>query len=147
MFGDRKPFPFLQTDFDESLGEFSPDGKWVAYVSNESGRQEIYAVAFPTPGGRFQISASGGSNPKWRSDGKELFYLDSSNRLVAVPINARADSLEIGAPQTLFQTRVWSRGYFLSSATDGKRFLIVENPQITASNLTLVLNWDSALEK
>ncbi|MGH9670696.1 MAG: protein kinase domain-containing protein [Terriglobales bacterium] len=147
MFGDRKPFAFLRTEFNEHLGEFSPDGKWVAYVSNESGREEVYTVAFPTPGGRFQISASGGSNPKWRADGKELFYLDSSNKLVAVPITPRGDSLEIGAPQSLFQTRVWSRGYFLSSAADGKRFLIVENPQINASNLTLVVNWDAGLEK
>jgi len=147
MFGDRKPFPFLQTEFNEQLGEFSPDGKWVAYVSNESGREEIYAVSFPTPGGRFQISAGGGNNPKWRADGKELFYLDASNKVVAVPIAARGDSLEIGAPQSLFQTRVWARGYFLSSAADGKRFLIVENPQLNASHLTLVLNWDAALEK
>jgi Tol biopolymer transport system component/predicted Ser/Thr protein kinase len=147
MFGDHKPFPFLQTQFDERLAEFSPDTKWVAYVSNESGREEVYAVSFPTPGGRFQVSAEGGSNPKWRADGKELFYLDASNRVVAVPVTARGDSLEIGAPQTLFQTHVWSRGYFLSSASDGKRFLIVENPQINASSLTLVLNWDAALEK
>lgn len=104
-------------------------------------------MSFPTPGGRFQISAGGGSNPKWRADGKELFYLDASNRVVAVPITARGDSLEIGAPQSLFQTRVWARGYFLSSAADGKRFLIVENPQLNASHLTLVLNWDTALEK
>jgi Tol biopolymer transport system component len=147
MFGDRKPFPFLETEFNEHLGEFSPDGKWVTYVSNESGREEVYAVAFPKPGGRFQISGNGGSNPKWRADGKELFYLDSGNKLVAVPIAPHGDSLEIGAPQSLFQTRVWSRGYFLSSASDGKRFLIVENPELNASNLNLVLNWDAALEK
>jgi len=147
MFGDHKPFPLLETDFNERLGEFSPDGKWVAYVSNESGREEIYAVAFPTPGGHFQVSINGGSNPKWRVDGKELFYLDSGNKLVAVPIAASGDSLEIGAPQSLFQTRVWSRGYFLSSAADGKRFLIVENPQLNSSHLTLVVNWDAALEK
>jgi Tol biopolymer transport system component/predicted Ser/Thr protein kinase len=145
--GDHKPFAFLETEFNESLGEFSPDSKWVAYVSDESGRDEIYAASFPTPGGRFQISANGGSNPKWRSDGKELFYLDSTNKLVAVSIAAKGDSLEIGAPQTLFQTRVWARGYFLSSAGDGKRFLIVENPQLNSSNLTLVMNWDAALEK
>jgi hypothetical protein len=147
MSGDHKAFPFLQTEFDEHLGEFSPDSKWVAYASNESGREEIYAVSFPTPGGRFQISAGGGTNPKWRADGKELFYLDAANRVVAVPITAHGDSLEIGAPQVLFQTHVWSRGYFLSSAADGKHFLIVENPQINASHVTLVLDWDSAPEK
>ncbi len=147
MFGERKPFPFLQTEFDEHLGEFSPDGKWVAYVSNESGREEVYAVTFPTPGGRFQISAGGGSNPKWRADGKELLYLDAANKVVAVPITPRGDSLEIGTAQPLFQTRVGAREYSLASAADGKRFLVVENPQVTASSLTLVLNWDAGLEK
>jgi Tol biopolymer transport system component len=147
MTGERKPFPFLDTEFNEHLGVFSPDGKWIAYVSNESGREEIYAVAFPKPGGRFQVSANGGSNPKWRADGKELFYLDSGNKLVAVPIATRGDSLEIGAPQSLFQTSVFSRGYSLSAATDGKRFLLVEAPQASVSNLTLVLNWDAGLEK
>jgi len=147
MTGERKPFPFLETEFNESLGEFSPDGRWVAYVSNESGREEVYAVTFPTPGGRFQISASGGSNPKWRSDGKELFYLDASNKVVAVPIEQRVDSLEIGTAQSLFQTRLGAREYSLAYAADGKRFLVVENPQVTASSLTLVVNWDAGLEK
>jgi Tol biopolymer transport system component len=147
MFGERKPFAFLETQFDERLGEFTPDGKWVAYVSNESGREEVYAVAFPTPGGRFQISAGGGSNPKWRADGKELFYLDSANKLMAVPVAARGDSLEIGTAQPLFQPRIGAREYSLVSVGDGKRFLVVENPQVTASSLTLVVNWDAAVKK
>ncbi|HSA92804.1 MAG TPA: hypothetical protein VLE48_07320, partial [Terriglobales bacterium] len=147
MFGERKPFPFLETQFDEHIGEFSPDGKWVAYVSNESGREEVYAVAFPKPGGRFQISVRGGNNPKWRADGRELLYLDANSKLMAVPIAARGDSLEIGTAQPLFQPRIGAREYSLVSVGDGKRFLVIENPQITASSLTLVLNWDSALKK
>src|SRR5262249_38940792 len=75
LFGDRKPFPFLQTPFAESGGRFSPDGKWVAYQSNESGRSEVYVQPFPGPGAKFQISTDGGANPLWRRDGKELFFL------------------------------------------------------------------------
>ena len=119
----------------------------MAYVSNESGREEVYAVAFPTPGGRFQISAGGGSNPKWRADGKELFYLDADNKLMAVSVAARGDSLEIGTAQPLFQPRIGAREYSLVSVGDGKRFLVVENPQVTASSLTLVVDWDAAVKK
>ncbi len=72
QFGDRKPFPYLQTQFDEQDGRFSPDGKWVAYVSNESGRDEIYVQSFPLSGAKFQISTGGGSEPQWRKDGTEL---------------------------------------------------------------------------
>jgi Tol biopolymer transport system component len=147
MFGDKKPFPLVASPFNEQLGEFSPDGKWVAYVSNESGRDEVYLITFPTPGGRFQVSVNGGSSPKWRRDGKELYYLDAVNKLIAVPINEHGESVEIGAPHPLFDTRIVSRGYMLSPTADGKRFLMVEPPEVSTSSLTMVLDWDTALGK
>ena len=86
MTGERKPFPVLQTRFDEIQGEFSPDGRWLAYASNESGRYEIYVQTFPVTGGKWQISVAGGLQPRWRRDGQELFYVAPDNRLMAAPI-------------------------------------------------------------
>ena len=102
--GERKPFPVVQTPFDEAAGQLSPDGRWVAYQSNESGSVEIYVRPFPGPGGQWQVSTAGGSQPRWRSDGKELFYVAPDARLMAVPIAVGADSqtLESGAPVPLF---------------------------------------------
>jgi Tol biopolymer transport system component len=80
---DRLPIPYLKSKFGVSHGQFSPDGKWVAYASNESGRWEVYVSSFPTPGGNWKISSSGGSEPRWRQDGKELFYLASDGKLMA----------------------------------------------------------------
>jgi Tol biopolymer transport system component len=73
LFGDQKPTPFIQTEFNESQGRFSPDGRWVAYISNESGPFQIYVQSFPSSGGKWQVSTNGGAQPQWRRDGKELF--------------------------------------------------------------------------
>jgi eukaryotic-like serine/threonine-protein kinase len=147
MFGDHKPFPLIATDFDDNLGQFSPDGKWVAYVSNESGKSEIYAVAFPTPAARFQISTRGGDNPQWRRDGKELFYTDPDNRLMAVDIAAHGESLEVGTPHSLFAPRLQAVNPPCAVLADGKRFLVNEQPPQSASYLTVMFNWDADLKK
>jgi len=96
--GDRKPFPVVQTNYDESWAQFSPDGKWIAYASNESGEYQIYVQPFSGPfsgqgmvGGKRQISVNGGAYVQWRRDGKELFYLAPDNRLMAVPIRLVPD--------------------------------------------------------
>ncbi len=108
--GDRKPFPVVQTPFDETAGQFSPDGRWVAYQSNESRTVQIYVRPFPGSGGPWQVSTAGGSQPRWRPDGKELFYVAPDARLMAVPIAVGADpqTLEQGAPVPLFRTRLAS---------------------------------------
>ncbi|MBI2833800.1 MAG: serine/threonine-protein kinase, partial [Acidobacteria bacterium] len=97
LFGDRKPYPFLKTEFDESQARFSPDGRWMAYVSNESGRLEVYVRPFPGPGTKWQISPNGGSQPQWRRDGKELFYIAADHRLMAVAVKSGA-MFEAAAP-------------------------------------------------
>ena len=95
--GDKKPFPFLKTPFDERDGQFSPDGKWIAYQSNESGRFEIYVQPFPGPGGKFQISADGGAQPRWNKNGKEIFYVSLDSKMMAVPVKLSPDGqLETG---------------------------------------------------
>src|SRR6202011_5468741 len=84
--GPRKLTPFAQTPFDETQGRFSPDGRWVAYVSNESGRNQVYAQTFPSTGAKYQISTMGGAVPQWKRDGKEIYYLAADGKLMAVPI-------------------------------------------------------------
>lgn len=103
LFGDRKPFPFLQRNFDERQAQISPDGRWIAYSSNESGRAEVYVQSFPKPGSKVEISTSGGSEPRWRRDGKELFFL-AGTKLMAVEVRSDMPILEAGVPKVLFET-------------------------------------------
>ena len=148
MFGDRKPHSLISTEFNNTYSEFSPDGHWVAYDSNESGKDEIYAVAFPNATARFQISTAGGANVQWRADGKELYYTDPDNKIMAVDINSRGDSLQVGTPHVLWQPRlqpVVTPPY--AASADGKRFLVNELPLQSTSHMTVVLNWNAELKK
>ena len=108
--GRGEPFPFLNTSFAEVWGQFSPDGRWIAYQSNESGLWEIYVRPFPGPGGQWLISTTGGVYPRWASDGKELYYIDPTGRLMAVTIGVKSDALEVGKPIALFQTHILGGG-------------------------------------
>jgi len=150
--GDRKPYPFLQTEFNETHSQFSPDGRFVAYVSDESGRAEVYVQSFPASGGKWQISTSGGDQPQWRRDGKEIFYLAADKTLMAVPIESR-DSFELGSPVALFTTRVLStsltgdRNHYVVAA-DGQRFLIISPvDQGNKQPITFVANWSAGLRR
>src|SRR5262249_4102609 len=106
--GDRKPFPFLKTPFEDVEGQFSQDGKWVAFQSNESGRYEIYLQPFPGPGGKFQISTGGGAQPRWNKNGKEIFYvsLDGKMMTTSVKLSPDGQSVEAGSPAILFPVRI-----------------------------------------
>ena len=97
MKGDHTPFPVAQTNFNEEHGQFSPDGAWVAYQSDESGRDEIYLQPFPGPGGKLLISIAGGVQVRWREDGRELFYLALDGRLMAVPLQLGSHGQPPGA--------------------------------------------------
>ena len=152
LFGDRKPYPFLDSNFNETHGQFSPDGRWVAYVSDESGRAEVYVQSFPVSGGKWQVSAAGGDQPQWRGDGRELFYMAPDKKLMAVPVTPGA-SFEAGAPVALFATRVpWTsltddRNSYLPSA-DGRRFFVINLVEEgNTQPITLVLNWANALKQ
>jgi Tol biopolymer transport system component/preprotein translocase subunit SecG len=151
--GERKPYPFLQTEFNETHAQFSPDGRFVAYVSDEAGRAEVYVQSFPASGGKWQISTGGGDEPQWRRDGRELFYVAPDKTLMAVPITAAGDSFDPGSPLVLFLTRIPSgnltgdRNHFVVAA-DGQRFLI--NNLINEGNtqpIALVLNWAAELKR
>ena len=153
LFGDRKPKPFLQSEFDESQGQFSPDGRWVAYASNESGQPEVYVQPFPGPGPKIQISTAGGVQPKWRRDGKGLFYrVDGTGKLMTVEVKADGQ-FQAGVPQLLsVETTVTTHGmqtgdHYAVSA-DGKRvFRIKASQESAAAPITVVLNWTAGLKK
>ena len=147
-FGDHKPIPFLASSFNEAQGRFSPDGRWMAYASDESGKNEVYVQAFPGPGGKWQISTQGGSEPFWRADGKELLYLTPDFKLMSVEITPGA-TFAAGVPRELFQMRAepngWTR-YTLSR--DGQRILVVAPEQNTAPTaVTVVLNWNAEVKR
>ena len=143
--GDRKPFPYLQTQFDEQEGRFSPDGHWVAYVSDETGSDEIYVQAFPLSGGKWRISSGGGSEPEWRKDGLELFYVAADQNLMAVSIKL-GSTVDAGKAKSLFPVpvRAFRRSYAVSG--DGQRFLTIR-PAGETHPITVVLNWQAGLHK
>jgi len=145
LFGDHKPFPLLQTG--ESEGRFSPNGRWMAYCSAESGKQEVYIQSFPVSGAKWLISTNGGSNPRWRRDGKELFYLASDQKLMAVAVNGES-AFQPGVPKALFQTRQVVCRYHYAVTADGQHFL-VNTPLEEASTapITVVLNWTGELKR
>jgi len=148
--GDRKPTPFMTTQFSEIFGRFSPDGRWIAYSSNESSITEIYVAPFPGPGGKRQVSTAGGTLPRWRRDGTEIFYLAPDNKLMAAAVNGRGSSFEVGVVKPLIDTRTTAAGarYPYDVTADGQRFLIISLPgQAAAAPITVVLNWTAGLKK
>jgi len=143
---DRKPFAIAQTQADEEDGQFSPDVKWVAYQSNESGRMEVYLRPLGGPGDRIQVSVAGGAQARWRSDGKELYYVALDGRMMAVPIAAGASGIEAGSPSPLFASHVGDplqtnmrRAYVVSA--DGQRFLVDTLLETDVAPITVLLNW------
>jgi eukaryotic-like serine/threonine-protein kinase len=148
MTGEHKPFVFLQTEYQEGDAQFSPDGHWVAYRSNESGRDEIYVTPFPGPAGRWQVSTGGGTRPKWQRKGKEILYLGDDDKIMSAEIRVKGASIEVGAVKPLFQTRPHRPGSIFDTTGDGQRFLVnTAVVEQSASPVTLVVNWPAALKK
>jgi Tol biopolymer transport system component len=148
LVGDRTPFPVATTAFREALGAFSPDSRWVAYMSDEAGQPDVYVQPFGRAGGKHRVSANGGRNPHWRADGKELFYLDADGAMTVVSITA-TDKVVVGKPVTLFPVGTLSANQMFSVTKDGQRFLVNARPPNTASTwaMTVVVNWPSTLQK
>jgi eukaryotic-like serine/threonine-protein kinase len=151
--GDRKPRPFIQTKFDEFTAVFSPDGHWVAYASNETGRSEIYVQPFPGPGGRWQVSTEGGIWPVWARDGRELFYpTPNVSKIMSVNVTtwpsftASAPRLIANLPPSLSLPFIY-RSYDVSR--DGQRFLFLKanGPSAAPTELRVILNWDEELKR
>jgi Tol biopolymer transport system component len=147
LFGDRKPFPLTKGDLTETEPAISPDGKWMAYTSPQSGRYEIYVTSFPNVGAKSQVSIAGAYTPQWRSDGKELYFMGQDQRLMAVDVDTHGASIEFGTPHALFQASPSTRQNGPYAASDGKRFLINATAQGGSEPLTLVTNWKELLKK
>ena len=148
---DRKAQPFLRTLFNESVPMFSPDGRWIAYVSNESGRWEVYVQPYPSSGGKWQISTEGGTEPVWNRNGRELFFRNG-DKIMAVDIT-RQPSFAASKPRVLFEGRYvpppgTTPNYDVSP--DGQRFLMVKPNEATESaptQIIVVLNWFEELKR
>jgi Tol biopolymer transport system component len=148
-FGDKTVKPFAQSAYAETGASFSPDGRWLAYASDESGRSEVYVQPFPGPGSKSRVSTAAGGQPRWRRDGRELFYREPAGRFMAVPVTARGGTFEAGTPQPLFEVRANpTPGTQYDVTGDGQRFIVsVPARAEGASPLTLVLNWPALLQR
>lgn len=148
--GDRKPFRLIPSQFGNFLPAFSPDCKWVAYVSIETGQREVYVTHFPDASRRYRVSTQGGTLPRWRGDGGELFYA-LRNSILAVSVDEKPDSISLGTPHTIISAANYAAAApvnFYDVTANGQRFLMTEanSPKGTVP-LTLVTNWDAALKK
>ncbi len=147
--GERKPTPYLATPFDEEMGQFSPDGRWLVFVSDETGQREVYVDAFPGGGHRRQISRGGGTQPRWPHGDNEIFYLAPGRRMMAVSVEARSEELVTREPVELFTASVLhvGTGRFIDAydvSPGGQRFLMkLDVPSTHPSSLVLVSNWTS----
>ncbi len=151
-----KPVPYIQGPYNERQGQFSPDGRWIAYSSDETGSDQIYVQSFPAGAGKFQLSTDGGSQPRWRRDGKEIFYVSATNILTAVNVKT-APTFEIaGTPQTLFPLQIpfgslADENIHYDVAADGKSFLVdslaIDKPGLAPNPITVIVNWTALLKR
>jgi Tol biopolymer transport system component len=145
--GTTKPFPFVQGPFSEVLPTFSPDAHYVTYMSNESGRLEIYVQQFPGPGGKWQVSAAGGIEPHWSADGKTIYFRGLDAKLMAATVEA-GTTFTAGVPQPLFDARFQPgqrRNTYLVTR-DGQKFLILSPVgKERIAPITVVLHWPETL--
>ncbi len=149
MEGERKPQPFLRTPFNESQARFSPDGRWLAYVSNESGRDEVYVQPFPGPGGKWLISTEGGNEPVWNPSGRELFYRNGDKMMVVAVTTTPAFSA--AKPRLLFEGQYETNPMPVPAydvTPDGQRFVMIKGEREAApTQLNVVLNWSDELRR
>jgi Tol biopolymer transport system component len=152
LFGDRRALTIVETGFGLGRPQFSYDLEWIAYMSNETGKFQVSVISFPAKDKKRQISANGGAQPRWRRDGKELFYLSLDGKLMAVELNLGA-GIEFGKAQELFDTQLIVRPEAVQYAVtpNGQRFLLKkrvseENPS-PASAITVIVNWAAKLRR
>jgi len=148
--GDGKPFSYLNASYANAAGQLSPDGRWLAYVSNESGRPEVYVTTFPQAKGKWQVSSTGATTPRWRRDGRELFFCQTDGILMAAEVTAGKDSFAVGSIQRISERRIFQNFYTATYDVfpDGQRFIMAAvKPEAIHAPLTLITNWTSELKK
>jgi hypothetical protein len=151
--GAAKPSPLMETGTDVRQPRVSPDGRWLAYVSNESGEYEVYVQQYPVAAGKWRVSTTGGIQPVWRRDGKEIFFLATDGQLMAASFSGGSGTATIGQPVALFETQLEGGGVLTGGtvhqfdvSTDGSRFLMPSLPTPASSDpITLLINWPSLL--
>ena len=151
MYEERKPFPFQRTPFNETNARFSPNSRWVAFDSDESGRREVYVRRFEGSAEKSRVSTAGGTQPCWRRDGKELFYLAQDSKIMAVSVKT-SDNFQPGLPTPLFKIDL-ARGIYSSVASeydvtaDGQRFLVnMVVAEARSLPFAVVVNWTAGLK-
>ncbi|HSN68931.1 MAG TPA: protein kinase [Thermoanaerobaculia bacterium] len=145
-FESKKKEFYLQSAFADSAPRLSPDGRWLAYQSNESGKPEIMVQTFPSPSGKWQISTAGGSQPNWRADGKELYFMSADEKIMAVDIAAGTDSFEASVPEPLFAIRPKEGGWSYDCSPDGQTFVLNQPlTEVSPAPVTVVINWTEGL--
>jgi len=148
LFGERKLIPYVHTEANERLGKVSPNGKWLAYMSDETKRNEVYVQTFPNPGGKWQVSVNGGGKPVWSRDGKELFFISSDQKMMAVEVKD-SGKFEAGTPRALFNTSLsfTSTSGFFDVSKDGRFLMPIAMEQSANAPMTVVINWQAGLKK
>jgi serine/threonine protein kinase/Tol biopolymer transport system component len=150
IFGDRKPALFVKSEFTKLNAQLSPDGRWMAYQSNESSRADVYVQSFPNPSDKWKVSPAGGVAPRWRGDSKELFYVGPDRKLMSVSIRTSGTKLELSSPVRLFDISPQS-GFPLRNAydvtRDGQRFLVTSPVESADTPITVVVNWAAGIKK
>ena len=147
--GDRRPITYLRAPRVRN-GRLSPDGRWMTYESDESGTTEVYVRPFPDgAGGKWQLSRGGGRQPRWRADGKELYYVAGQGKFMSVDIDA-GSAFSSGAPRQMFEASIADGGSNYDVSADGQRFLvnvIADDETVQTSALSVIVNWSSTLRK
>jgi eukaryotic-like serine/threonine-protein kinase len=145
QFGDKKPFPYLNSEYAENNAKLSPNGQWLAYISDESKRFEVYVQTFPEHGGKWQISTSGGYNPEWSRDGRELYFIGADRKLMAVEVKGDGEGFQASTPKPLFKVAALAQ---FDVGKDGRFLIQVPVEQAaTSAPLTVVVNWQAGLKK
>jgi hypothetical protein len=152
--GEGKPKPFMQTEFNEFYGAISPDGRWVAYASLESGRPEIYVAPFPGGGGKWQVSQDSGTYPRWRGDSSEIFWVSPDRKIMAASVDGRGAAFVVSQVKPLFESRIRDVSFAGANAInydvtpDGQRFLIAVTEGLAVEPpITFLVNWTAALQQ
>jgi hypothetical protein len=151
MFGERKPFPFINANYLAKQAQLSPNGDYIAYSSNETGTNQVYVETFPEHKGKWQISTEGGFQPQWRADGKELFYFSAKIKMMAVAVSTASGEFQAGMPEPLFDTpnlpgsSNYRNSYVVSR--DGQRFLFTASPRETTATFEVLVNWPALLKR
>ncbi len=146
LFGDRKPFPYGESSGGMFAGVFSPDGRWVAYHTNENGQMQVFVAPFPWTGAKWQVSPSNGSWPRWRGDGKEIFYDDFSS-MAAIEVDGSSTAFRVGGNQQLFPIKMRGLSNEYDVSHDGQRFLMISDTVGSSQSLTVVQNWLAEVKK